>query len=225
MSRPSTLLTIAAALLAACAEPNAPLSQVEDLPDVTAAAAPNEITTTWKIPTDDAALAVRSDGLFASEGYSAYANGVCGVTTQLFWSTSASSSGDATIRAAAAKGSKCGRRFRLVYPDGASELVPAFNNLNKLQTSTSAIAIGTEEPRRLILNPGLLGPSRCGRVIFGSNGVVGDGTDLLVVRRVDARTWEVRSQEAPNDRALCESTGEIYNMRVSLVIVASRDLP
>jgi hypothetical protein len=213
-----TRTTVASALfvlaLTACADPAA--SSLSPIDGADAAAREFDPTATWKIPLADAGLSLQSDGMFGDGTYSVYANGVCRVSATIF-----ANSGDATVQTTAPKGNTCGRRFRVVYPDGGSDFTPAFNNLNKLQQPP--IPVGTTEERRLILNPGE--GTRCGRVIFGSNGIVGDGTDKLLVTRMDARTWQVQSQASPNDRAFCESNGAIYNMQVSFVIIASRDLP
>jgi hypothetical protein len=230
MTRSLLACAAVATLLAACTEPNAPKSL--DAGGLAAAKA-TALVVTWKLPLDDGALALRSDRQFINGAYSDYTGGVCTVETKIF-NGDASTSGDATIRTTAPTGRRCGRVFKLFYPDGTSESVASFNNLNKLHNSESYIPAGTTQPRRLILNPGIIGPSRCGRIIFGDNGVVGEGTDMLDVTRVDGHTWEVRSQ-APsvdpitneittNDRALCESTGEIFAMPVHFVISASADL-
>jgi hypothetical protein len=107
--------------------------------------------------------------------------------------------------------------------------VISFNNLNDLENTTYSIPIGATVNRRLVVNPGVLAnnPSRCGKLFFGV-GPLGDkgvGSDSVAVTRIDASTWQVQSQAAPNDRALCESNGQLYEMPVSFVVVSSYPLP
>jgi hypothetical protein len=94
--------------------------------------------------------------------------------------------------------SKCTRRVRLRYLDGASELLQSFNNLRDVASLTTGTAT-----RRLILNPGnYSSSSRCGRLIFGDNGTVGAGSSPVTVTRVLALTptWDVTS----DGNAYCE---------------------
>jgi hypothetical protein len=212
---------LALALITACAEPVArPTSPPLD---ASFARSSSDLTATWKIPLADDGLALRSDGQFSDGSYSVYENGVCDVETKIFASTTGS--GDATLRSQP-RGNRCRRLFELSYPDGQTEMVWSFANLLNLQNSTFSIPVGSTVRRRFLFNPEVVNsPSRCGRLVFGPNPNVGAGTDSVTVTRIDARTWEVQSQPAPNNRALCESTGAIYAMPVSFVIVASRDLP
>jgi len=220
MKRTTIAALLTAALLAACGEAASKVL----LPDSHLAASAGVIdpTATWKIPVDDAALSLRRDRQFTSaDGFSVYADGVCRVSAKIFATTAYSNTGDATIDITSPKGNSCGRRFHLIYPDGATDFFDSFSNLNALQSTTSRIAIRTTEPRRLIIGT----VPRCGRVIFGDNGRVGEGTDKLNVTRLDGHTWHVQSGVVGSDRALCESTGAIYNLQVNFDVVASRDLP
>ncbi len=178
---------------------------------------PTDPTTTWTLPAPDGILG------FASDGQGAYVNGSCGVTTRIFATTAGSNSGDATIQIA--KG-KCTRRFTLRYPDGATEVVPSFNNLLVLQNTSYSIPVGTTVKRRLIVSPGAISnnPSRCGRLLFGPNGTVSVGSDSVNVTRVDASTWQVASAGL-NNLATCEATGELYAMPVSFTVTSSYPLP
>lgn len=190
---------------------------------------------TWQIPVADAGLSVKSDGRFSDGTYSVYADGVCSVSGRIFATTASSPtpSGDAVLQMSYPKGKSCGRTIIVGYPDGGADTLAAFNNLNKLQSNdpNTVIPIGQTAYRRLIIgfNATLLGnPSsgRCGRIIFGDNGNVGAGTDMLLVTRLNSTTWHVQSQPAPNNRALCENLGEIYdNMIVDFVVVSSYGLP
>lgn len=183
-------------------------------------------TTTWKIPLADAGLALRSDHAYSDGTYSVYADGVCNVTGTIA-STTPTSSGDAATRFLSR--GKCGRTISLFYPDGFSENVATFNNVNGLDNTTYSISIGATALRRLVINPGVVNftATRCGKLFFGVGplGEKGIGTDSVLVTRIDASSWLVRSQPAPNDRALCETTGVIYEMPVSFVIIASYPLP
>ena len=213
---------LALALTSACGEPLS-VSDAESLHPLLART--TEVTVTWKLPLADAALAFRSDGRYSDGTYSVYSNGVCSVQTVIY-SGSATSSGDATIRTSEPKGNRCGRLFTLSYPDGVSETVWSFANLHKLQNTEFSIPIGSTIRRRLAINPEVVtSPSRCGRLIFGPNDRTGAGTDSVSVTRVDSRTWHVSSEPAPNNRALCEATGEIFAMPVNFVLVTSQALP
>ena len=55
-------------------------------------------TASWHLPLDGTGLSFTSDGNFAANGNSIYANGVCGVTSKIFATTAASNSGDAPCR-------------------------------------------------------------------------------------------------------------------------------
>jgi hypothetical protein len=185
-------------------------------------------TATWKIPLADAGLALRSDHAYSDGTYSLYADGVCNVSGKIFATTAASNSGDATLQTSTPTKGKCGRLISLFYPDGYQETVATFNNLNELENTGYSIPVGATVTRRLVINPGVLAnnPSRCGRLHFGVGtlGLKGVGSDSLLVTRLDASTWQVQSQAAPNDRALCENNGQIYEMPVSFMIVSSYPL-
>jgi len=218
---------LALSLISCSQDPATAPSAVAAPPSLAAHGGPSDPTATWKIPLDASGLSLRSDGLYGDGSYSVYANGVCTVAAKIFATTAASNSGDATIQTTAPKGNKCGRTFTLRYPDASTETLASFDNLNVLENTGYSIPAGTSVARRLILNPTETSttPSRCGRVLFGPNGSVSLGTDSVQVTRVDASTWEIASQPAPNDRALCENTGEIYEMPVRFVVVSSYPLP
>jgi hypothetical protein len=212
------LLMTALLLVAACGEeaPTAPTAPSNvDLPAPSARA--SDPTATWTIPAPDGVLGLSSDG------QGAYANGVCGVSAKLFATTAGSNSGDATIQTA--KGKNCTRRFTLRYPDGATESVLSFNNLLQLQNTTYSIPVGSTAKRRLILNPGAIAsnPSRCGRLLFGPNGLVGVGSDSVNVTRTSASSWQVQS--AGSNLAYCEANGALYAMPVSFTVTSSVPLP
>ena len=214
MPRPILLLTATLVLVAACRE-DAPTSP-PGIDVTTASAKASDPTATWTFPAVETGLG------FASDGQGAYANGTC-VTTRIFATTAGSNSGDATIQTATSR--NCTRRFTLRYPDAFTEVVPSFNNLLKLQSSTSSIPVGTTVKRRLIVAPGSLNnnPSRCGRLLFGPNGAVGAGSDSVNVTRTSASSWQVQS--AGSNLAYCEGNGQLYTMPVSFVVVSNPALP
>lgn len=212
------------ALIACSPEPTAPVSL--DLRLAKSASGSTDPGASWKLPLAAAGLALRSDGQFSDGTYSVYANGVCNVSATIFATTQKSNSGDATIQTnGPGKGKSCARTFNVLYPDGFSETVPSFNNLRKLQNTTTIIPLGATVKRQLILNPGVMGASRCDRLLFGigdsGNGV---GSDSVLVTRVNARTWQVQS-DGEHNLAWCQKTEELFVMPVNLVIVADRDLP
>jgi hypothetical protein len=186
-------------------------------------------TATWKIPLADAGLALRSDQAYGDGIYSVYANGICNVTGTIFATIAASNSGDATLQTSTATKGRCSRSVSLFYPDGFSENLGTFNNLNALANTTYSIPVGATVARRLVINPGavMVHATRCGKLFFGVGplGQQGIGSDSVIVTRLDVRTWQVHSKAAPNDRALCENNGQMYEMPLSFVIVASYPLP
>jgi hypothetical protein len=186
-------------------------------------------TPTWEIPLSDAGLALRSDHAYSDGTNSVYAYGVCNVGGNIFATTAASNSGDATLQTSAATKGKCGRTISLFYPDGFTETLPTFANLNALDNTTYSIPVGTTVTRRLVVNPGVVNvhPTRCGKLFFGVGplGQQGIGSDSVLVTRVDASTWEVQSQPAPHNQALCEANDQLYAMPVSFVVVSSYPLP
>lgn len=221
---------ILAAALMACGDPARPLRFPD--PSTAKVTGPTDPTATWKIPLDDAGLSLKSDGQFGDGTYSAYANGACGVAAKIFATTQYSNTGDATLQMKYPSRGKCGRRITVTYPDGESETLATFSNLNRLQNTSSGtiIPVGGSGLRRLIVGFNVAGlnnpaPSRCGRLIFGDNGTVGAGTDMLLVTRIDASTWRVQSQGAYANAVLCEDLGATYAMNVDFLVVSSAPLP
>lgn len=173
-------------------------------------------TTTWKFPSAGASLSVLGDGKYSDGVLSVYANGVCGVTSRLFYG----GSGDATMTLGADR--RCvnaPRRLTLRYDDGVVETTGsgAFLNLHDVQNAALRIPVGTTVPGFLAIHY----TPRCDALQFGRDA----NSDAVLVTRVDARTWSVESQAAPNNRAFCTTTGRAYRMPVSLIVVSSRDLP
>jgi hypothetical protein len=200
MSRAILAVAISLSLLAACDQaPTEPVAST----DLAAAKATNP-TATWTLAADDL-----SNGL-ASDGNGAYVNASCGVSAAI---NLISGTGDATIQM---QSSKCTRRVRLRYVDGASEFLQSFNNLQDLASLTSGTAT-----RRLILNPGnYSNNSRCGRLVFGDNGTVGAGSSPVTVTRVSAGTptWDVVS----DGNAYCEKGDSLIALKpFSFRIVSS----
>lgn len=230
MSRHAVPIIVLAATLAACGEQATSPTHRAAASSAAKTVRQTDPTATWLIPLDDAGLGFRSDHAKSNGTYSVYTDGVCGVSAKIFATTASSNtpSGDATIQTSGV--GKCGRSFALAYPDGTSETLPSFNNLNHIENPTYSIPIGTTVLGRLVINPGVLNdnPSRCDKLDFGPFALdpsIGAGSDDILITRVDARTWHVQSQPAPDDLALCEKTGELLEMRVDFTVVASRDLP
>ena len=181
---------------------------------------------TWKLPLADAGLSLKSDGRYGDGKYSVYAAGVCNVTGSIFTDEDGgtNNSGDATIQVSLATPGKCGRLFTIAYPDGVSETLASFNNLHELQNTNYSIPTGSTARRRLTINTANVTNKvtpRCGKLQFGSFPTGGTGSDSVQVTRIDASTWQVQSQAAPNDLALCENNGQLYHMHVSFLAVAS----
>ena len=191
---------------------------------------PSVPSDTWKLPLADGGLSLKSDRQYSDGTYSVYSAGVCNVIGSIFTGEdgSTNNSGDATIQTSLPSRGKCGRLFTIIYPDGFSETLASFANLNLLENTTYSIPVGTTAKRRLVVNPGVLAnnPSRCGKLYFGIGplGEKGIGSDSVAVTRIDASTWQVQSQAAPNDLALCETNGQLYHMQVRFVAVSSRPL-
>jgi hypothetical protein len=188
-------------------------------------------TSTWEIPLDDALLSVRSDRKFPDAGgtYSVYAAGVCSFASTMF----TTGSGDDTFSFNYPKGGKCGRTWTVTYPDGFTETLAYGGGLQVLEKIGGfTIPIGSQALRhfRFAATTGSSGnpvASRCSQgLVFGPNGNnPAPGSDSVMVTRVDARTWDVHSQPAPNDHAYCIDNGQLYEMQVAFRIIASEGLP
>jgi len=234
MHRPARtpLVLLAAILVNACAPesslPTAAPDEMDPAAALSTASPTANPTATWAFPLDDAALSVRSDRKFpdASGTYSLYANGVCSVSSTIFYG----GSGDNTIQFSYPKAKTCGRTWTVVYPDGFSETLAYQGGVQVLENTGYAIPIGATVLRHMRFGTGRNGnpvASRCGQgLVFGPGGAnPALGSDSVSVHRVDASTWEVSSQPAPNDRAYCIDNGQLYSMRISFRIVASGPLP
>ena len=218
-ARSLTLISLVAGLAACADQYTSPVGL--DASGGHAAAKPPTVTdptATWTIPAPDGVLG------FASDGQGPYTHGTC-VTTRIFATTAGSNSGDATIQTT--KSRNCTRRFTLRYSatPGDTEVVPSFNNLLGLQSTTSVIPIGSPALRRLLINPGAIpnNPSRCGRLVYGANGIVALGSDSVLVTRIDASTWQVQS--TGSQLAWCEARDTLYTMPVSFTVTSSSALP
>ena len=223
------LLTLGTMLVVGCStEPSAPYVSGDPV-FAKGGSTVTDPTATWLLPLDGEALAIRSDGQFSVGTYSVYADGVCGVGAKIFATTQKSNSGDGIIQTnLAGKGKNaCSRSFTLHYSDGFTETVQSFNNLRKLQNTETVIPVGTTVRRQLILNPSVMGESRCGRLLWGEGDFGGGvGSDSVEVTREDARTWHVQSQAPPKNKAWCQVDGTLLDMPpVSFRIVSDRDLP
>ena len=186
-------------------------------------------TSIWYLPVNDAGLAFKSDYQFSDGTYSVYQNGVCYVSTSIYASDSLAS-GDAT--ASTQSTSRCARTFTLAYPDGYVETYGGWLNLREIENLSFLMPIGTTVERQLHIalstkNTLNNNGTRCGGLIFGY-GVLNDiaqGSDSVLVTRVDASTWHVFSQAPPHDLAYCRNNGQLYAMPVDFVVRSSRPLP
>ena len=224
---------IGLALISACSEPvtspRAPASApLASKGGTSGTSGPTDPTAVFKLPVSDAGLAFKSDYMYSDGTYSAYADGVCKVAAKIFATTQYSNSGDATLNTSTTSG-KCVRHFTLVYPDGYTETVGAFINLREIENTMYSITSNTPVKRQLHVNPGQLSnnPNRCGDLVWGYGAAnnVAQGSDSVLVTRVDASTWHVVTQAAPNNLAWCKTNGLLYAMPVDFVVVASRALP
>lgn len=186
-------------------------------------------TATFAFPLADAALALKSDGLFPNTGgtQSLYANGVCGVSAKIFATTAASNSGDATMQTnnPTASDRKCAaypRTMTLAYDDGVTETIPVFMNVRQVQNTTVSIAVGDSVLRGFAINP--TQKTRCDALRWVSDGQPVTGDSVWVIREAADR-WHVRTQAAPNDRAVCTTTGFVYHMPLDFTITTNVPLP
>ncbi len=183
-------------------------------------------TATWKFPLIDAGLSVQSDHQNVNGATSDYVNGACNITTNIFAGDPSSSSGDATLNMGNPNG-KCSRRFKLIYPDGVTEILPIFSNLRQIENLGYWIPIGATVHRQLHM--GVIASnvaSRCGGLVWGYGVAadVGAGSDSVLVTRVDASTWHVMSDPV-RSLAFCKTTGQLFQMTVDFTVVSSRPLP
>jgi len=186
-------------------------------------------SSTWEIPLADAGLSVKSDHNYSNGTYSVYAPGVCAFSSTMF----TTGSGDDTFGNTYPKPGKCGRTWTVTYPDGFTETLAYGGGVQILEKIGGfTIPLGGQALRhfRFAAGTGASGnpaPSRCSQgLVFGPNGNnPAPGSDSVMVTRVDARTWDVRSQPAPNDNAYCIDNGMLYEMQVAFRIIASQDLP
>ena len=185
-------------------------------------------TATWEFPVSDAGLSVKSDHTFldGTGTYSVYANGVCSVSSTIFYG----GSGDNTIQFSYPKGKSCGRTWTVDYPDGYSETLAYAGGVQVLENSSYSIPIGETVLRHFRFGAASNGnpfPSRCSQgLVFGPGGAnPAPGSDSVWVHRVDASTWDVYSQAPPNDYAYCVDNQQTYEMQVSFRMVSSSPLP
>jgi hypothetical protein len=211
MSPRITLAIVAVAVLNACDSSRSP--ELIAGPRTSAAARPAPgPTATWAFPVADAGLSVRSDGRFldGTGTYSLYAHGVCTVNSPMF----TSGSGDNTISFNYPKTKVCGRTWTVSYPDGVTETLAYQGGVQVLQNDTYSIPVGTTVLRHMRFGTGNNGnptAARCSQgLVFGEGGAnPALGSDSVTVTRIDASTWEVASQAAPNDEAFCINNGQL----------------
>ena len=207
------VLLIIASIASACSEnvdqPLAPIPGSAAL--AKAPPPPPDPKTTLKLPLDGTGLAVTSDGMFGDGTFSAYTDGVCGVTASIF----VGGSGDAVMQTnkPGARDRQCAttaRTWRLAYDDGFVETIPVFVNLHQVQNSSFTIPVGAKVKRKFGINP--TQNTRCDRLVWGEN------SDSVLVTRTATNTWEVQSQPAPNDQAWCSTTGVVHHMPIRFIL-------
>ena len=167
----------------------------------------------FKLPLVATGFAVSSDGLYGDGTFSVYANGVCGVTASVL--TGGSGDGIMQTNNPKAPDRRCvnaPRTWTLAYDDGVTETIAVFVNLHLLQNGSFSIPVGSTVKRRFGINP--TQTTRCDRLVWGEA-----GGDSVLVTRTNASTWEVRTQEAPNDKAWCSTTGGAHHMPLRFDIV------
>ncbi len=185
--------------------------------------------TMWTIPLDDRALGLRSDRMYSDGSASVYDDGVCGVSSRLYSTTSASNSGDATLQTdnPRTKSVKCvayPRKFTVVYDNGIIDTRPAFMNLRGIENTVYSIPIDSTRLHGLTVTLSGTGPG-CSALRW--NSIVQGATvagDRLLVTRTTINTWTVQSQPSPNNRAYCVDNGNSYQLNVRFTVV-KRTLP
>lgn len=185
-------------------------------------------TATFLFPIGDPALDVASDGQVSDGTNSAYANGVCGVSAKIFATEAASNSGDATLQMnnPKSKDRSCiayPRKVTVKYADGVQTTGAVFMNVRHIQNTTYRMPVGVAELHGLAMTY----ETRCGGLRWMSQGADGTalGADEVFVMRLDASTWLVESQPAPNNKAYCSRTGELFNLDVRFTVKSSEALP
>lgn len=181
------------------------------------------------IPLDASGLSLSSDGAYAAGGYSVYADKACGVHAKIFSTDAASGSGDGIMHTdnPRYKDHRCSwypRKLSVRFPDGLVETGTVFINVHELENADFAIPLGATVKRAMNI---AYGGARCGNLRFRAVGQAGNlpGGDSLLVTRVGSDTWDVATAAAPNNRAYCDNSGDLYELTVRFRIVASRPLP
>ena len=182
---------------------------------------------TFLYPLSNPTLSIQSDGLFSDGTYSVYTNGVCGVTSRIYATATASNTGDLTYGTFVprTKDNTCAsypRRIRVRYPDGFSELTYTSTNLQRVENTTFQIPVGSTVKRQL--NVGTGQSVRCSGIRWGANTGTVMGDSVLVTRTA-LDTWHVQTQPAPNNRGVCMPSGPAYNLSVEFWVVSARPLP
>ena len=183
---------------------------------------------TFLYPLNDATHSIQSDRLFTDGTYSVYTNGVCGVTSRIYATATASNSGDLTYGTFVprTKDNTCAsypRRIRIRYPDGFSELTYTSTNVQRVENTTFQIPVGATVKRQL--NVGTGESVRCTGIRWGANtgsAVVGDS---VLVTRTALDTWHVQTQPPPMNHGVCMPSGPAYNLSVDFWVVSARPLP
>jgi len=236
MRVPSTIVVTACLLTAlACSESATTALRPSEAP--AAAKPPADPTATYFI-SNDAAYALRGDGLYLeSSGASRYLNGECGVSSTFF--ALPGGSGDATM--STGTNGRCTRRIRLAYAavnadgtttDEGSLVTSSFLNVRKL---ASFIPIGGDGRRTFAFDDGgtKCGTSGTAAIVFSA--VLTDGTvtgaDSVNVHRDASDTWTITTspdesdaltgQTIHHDKAYCRGNGKLYHIPLRFSIRSS----
>ncbi len=169
--------------------------------------------------TMDNTLGVRSDSYSPT-----YRLGVCGVNTHIFL---ANGGGDGFMQTdnPRFRDNRCAaypRKLVIDYGDGVTAAGGTGINVNSLSTALFTIPVGTSAMRGLNI-----ADARCGGLRWKARlqeGLIVPA-DSVIVTRVDATTFTVRTQPPPNNRAYCIGLKRSFNISAGFTIVASRPFP
>ena len=215
------VLTIgtAATLVACNSDQSTPAAVTGPVP-IASAKPPSDPRTTFTVPLADADLGLKSDHQFSG----VYADGVCGVNSQLFLG----GTGDAIMDTRNPKftDNRCSlypRTMTIDYGDGVVQSSTVFINVREIQNGAYRIPIGGFAKRGLHVNE-----TRCDGLVW--QGTLGDGTntggaDSVIVTRTSANSWTVETQPYPDNEAYCKASGAKYNIAVRFTITSSTSLP
>lgn len=167
--------------------------------------------------------------ILGSNSYSLYKEPICGVTTNLF-NSSSEASGDMVMQTnnSSTRSSTCAdypRKLVIRYGTDHSSLVdarPFFMNLREISKPGYTIAIGATVDRILTLQLSTKGKG-CSVLRFNPNNPIGNGATYVNVKRLDESTYHVTSKAG--SRAYCPDSAKTFAMPVEMIVRASVTLP